>query len=97
MEISEEALFSALAQINQKNKFRGSKRIISKSSETIIRKANTSSLKVDQIFELEKQIISILLVISSFDCIIICKFMIFSPVANLMHHPLHLLPPGQIC
>ena len=61
MEISEEALFSALAQINQKNKFRGSKRIISKSSETIIRKANTSSLKVDQIFELEKQIISILL------------------------------------
>ncbi len=61
MEISEEALFSALAQLNQKNKQIGSKKIISKPEKTLLRKTNTSSLKVDQIFELEKQIIFILL------------------------------------
>ncbi len=61
MEISEEALFSALAQLNLKNKQIGSKKIISKPEKTLLRKTNTSSLKVDQIFELEKQIIFILL------------------------------------
>ncbi|MBB13125.1 MAG: DNA primase [Flavobacteriaceae bacterium] len=61
MEISEEALFSALAQLNIKNKQIGSKKIISKPEKTLLRKTNTSSLKVDQIFELEKQIIFILL------------------------------------
>jgi len=61
MEISEEALFSALAQSNQKNKQIGSKKIISKPERNLLKKTNTSSLKVDQIFELEKQIIFILL------------------------------------
>ena len=61
MEISEEALFSALAQLNQKNKQTRSKKIISKLDKTPLKKTNTSSLKVDQIFELEKQIIFILL------------------------------------
>ena len=61
MEISEEALFSALAQLNQKNKQIGSKKIISKPEKTFLKKTNTPSLKVDQIFELEKQIIFILL------------------------------------
>ncbi len=61
MEISEEALFSALAQLNQKNKQIGSKKIISKPVNTLLKKTNTPSLKVDQIFELEKQIIFILL------------------------------------
>ena len=61
MEISEEALFSALAQLNQKNKQIGSKKIISKPEKTLLKKTKTSSLKVDQIFELEKQIIFILL------------------------------------
>ena len=61
MEISEEALFSALAQLNQKNKQIGSKKIFSKPEKTFLKKTNTSSLKVDQIFELEKQIIFILL------------------------------------
>ena len=61
MEISEEALFSALAQSNQKNKQIGSKKIISKSEKNLLKKTNTSSIKVDQIFELEKQIIFILL------------------------------------
>tara|TARA_Y100000768_G_scaffold385739_1_gene372513 strand:- start:722 stop:1861 length:1140 start_codon:yes stop_codon:yes gene_type:complete len=61
MEISEEALFSALAQLNQKNKQIGSKKIISKPEKTLLKKTKTPSLKVDQIFELEKQIIFILL------------------------------------
>ena len=61
MQISEEALFSALAQLNQKNMQIGSKKIISKPEKTLLKKTKTSSLKVDQIFELEKQIIFILL------------------------------------
>ena len=61
MGISEDALFSALAQSNQKNKQIGSKKIISKPEKNPLKKTNTSSLKVDQIFELEKQIIFILL------------------------------------
>jgi DNA primase len=61
MQISEEALFSALAQLNQKNKQIGSKKIIAKPEKTLLKKTKTPSLKVDQIFELEKQIIFILL------------------------------------
>ena len=38
MEISEEALFSALAQSNQKNKQIGSKKIISKPEKTLLKK-----------------------------------------------------------
>ncbi len=61
MEISEEALFSALAQLHQKNNQIGSKKIISKPEKTLLKKTKTSNVKVDQIFELEKQIIFILL------------------------------------
>ncbi|PDH46123.1 MAG: DNA primase [Flavobacteriales bacterium MED-G15] len=61
MDISEEALFSALAQLNQKNKQKGSKRLVPSEPAKVVKKITDSNLKVNQIFELEKQIISILL------------------------------------
>ena len=45
MEISEEALFSALAQLNQKNKQIGSKKIISKPVNTPVKKNKYPSLE----------------------------------------------------
>ena len=62
MQISENALFSTLAQIKQKNKRKGSKRFIPDESVALIKKTTDKSTKVDRIFELEKQIISILLI-----------------------------------
>ena len=61
MEISEDALFSALAQINQKNKQKGAKRFVPDESVALVKKTTVASAKVDRIFELERQIISILL------------------------------------
>ncbi len=61
MQISEDALFSALAQINQKNKQKGAKRFIPNQSHAFVQKTSDSPAKVDRVFELEKQIISILL------------------------------------
>ena len=61
MDISEEALFSTLAQLNQKNKQKGSKRLVPSEPAKVVKKITDSNLKVNQIFELEKQIISILL------------------------------------
>ena len=61
MEISEDALFSALAQINQKNKQKGAKRFVPDESVALVKKTTDASAKVDRIFELERQIISILL------------------------------------
>lgn len=61
MQISEDALFSALAQINQKNKQKGAKRFVPDESVALVKKTTDASVKVDRIFELERQIISILL------------------------------------
>lgn len=62
MDISEDSLFSALAQANQKNNYKVSKRIFPNTTEALVKKTNPSGFKVDRIFELEKQIISILLI-----------------------------------
>jgi DNA primase len=61
MQISEDALFSALAQINQKNKQKGAKRFVPDESVALVKKTTDASVKVDRVFELERQIISILL------------------------------------
>jgi DNA primase len=61
MQISEDALFSALAQINQKNKQKGAKRFVPDESVALVKKTTVASVKVDRVFELERQIISILL------------------------------------
>ena len=61
MQISEDALFSTLAQINQKNKQKGAKRFIPDESVALVKKTTDPATKVDRVFELEKQIISILL------------------------------------
>lgn len=61
MQISEDALFSALAQINQKNKQKGAKRLIADESFALVKKTVDPTTKVDRVFELESQIISILL------------------------------------
>ena len=61
MQISEDALFSALAQINQKNKLKGAKRFVPNESFALVKKTTQASAKVDRVFELERQIISILL------------------------------------
>ena len=61
MQISEDALFSALAQINQKNKQKGAKRFVPNESVALVKKTTQASAKVDRVFELERQIISILL------------------------------------
>ena len=61
MQISEDALFSALAQINQKNKQKGAKRFIPNESLAFVKKTADPASKVDRVFELERQIISILL------------------------------------
>ena len=61
MQISEDALFSALAQINQKNKQKGAKRFVPDESVALVKKTTDASAKVDRVFELERQIISILL------------------------------------
>ena len=62
MDISEDSLFSALAQANQKNNYKVSKRIFPNTTEALVKKTNPSGFKADRIFELEKQIISILLI-----------------------------------
>ena len=61
MQISEDALFRALAQINQKNNQKSTKKFIPSESVNLIKKTADSEAKVDRIFELERQIISILL------------------------------------
>ena len=61
MQISEDALFSTLAQINQNNKRKGAKRFIPDESIALVKKTTETFSKVDRVFELEKQIISILL------------------------------------
>lgn len=61
MQISEDALFSALAQINQKNKRKRAKRLIPDESVALVKKTVDPTTKVDRVFELESQIISILL------------------------------------
>ncbi len=61
MQISEDALFRALAQINQKNKQKGAKRFIPDESVALIKKTYNPAVKVNRAFELERQIISILL------------------------------------
>ena len=59
MQISEDALFSALAQINQKNNQKGAKRFIPNESLQFVKKTADPISKVDRVFELERQIISI--------------------------------------
>ena len=61
MQISEDPLFSALAQIKQKNKQKGAKRFFPDESVSLVKKTTDTSAKVDRVFELERQIISILL------------------------------------
>jgi DNA primase len=61
MQISEDALFGALAQINQKNKQKGAKRYVPVETVSLVKKITDSAVKVDRFFELERQIISILL------------------------------------
>ena len=61
MQISEDALFSALAQINQKNKQKESKKLVPNEKVPLVKKTTDSTAKVNRVFELEKQIISILL------------------------------------
>ena len=61
MQISEDVLFRALAQINQKNNQKLTKKFIPSEPVDLIKKTADSEAKVDRIFELERQIISILL------------------------------------
>ena len=61
MQISEDTLFSALAQINQKNKQKVTKKFIPNESVALVKKTADPAAKVDRVFELERQIISILL------------------------------------
>ncbi len=61
MKISEDVLFSVLAQINQKNKQKGPKKLMPNEAVALVKKTADPATKVDRIFELEKQIISILL------------------------------------
>ena len=61
MQISEDVLFRALAQINQKNNQKSTKKFIPGEPVALIKKTADSEVKVDRIFELERQIISILL------------------------------------
>ena len=61
MQISEDALFSALGQINQKNKQKGTKRFVPSQPIELVKKRTDLNGKVDRVFELERQIISILL------------------------------------
>ena len=61
MQISEDVLFRALAQINQKNNQKLTKKFIPSEPAALIKKTADSEAKVDRIFELERQIISILL------------------------------------
>ncbi len=61
MHISEQALFSALAQVNQKNKQKGTKKLIPNESFALIKKTTDTAVKINHAFELERQIISILL------------------------------------
>ena len=61
MQISEDVLFRALAQINQKNNQKLTKKFIPGEPVALIKKTADSEAKVDRIFELERQIISILL------------------------------------
>ncbi len=62
MEISEDALFSAMAQIQQKNKQKGAKKLIPDNALALVKKTADPTAKVDHVFELEKQIIAILLI-----------------------------------
>ena len=61
MQISEDVLFRALAQLNQKNNQKLTKKFIPSEPVALIKKTADSEAKVDRIFELERQIISILL------------------------------------
>ncbi len=61
MQISEDVLFRALAQINQKNNQKSTKKFIPSEPVALIKKTADSEAKVERIFELERQIISILL------------------------------------
>ena len=61
MQISEDALFRALAQINHKNNQKLTKKFIPSEPVALIKKTADSEAKVDRIFVLERQIISILL------------------------------------
>ena len=61
MQISEETLFSTFAQINQKNKQKPAKRFVHNNPVALVKKITDPADKVDRIFELERQIISILL------------------------------------
>lgn len=61
MEVSEDTLFGALAQLKQKNNRKGAKRLVPNENVSLVKKTADPSLKVDHSYELEKQIISILL------------------------------------
>ena len=61
MQISEDALFRALAQINHKKNQKSTKKFVPSEPVALIKKAADSEAKVDRIFVLERQIISILL------------------------------------
>ena len=61
MQISEDALFRALAQINHKNNQKSTKKFVPSEPVALIKKTADSEAKVDRIFVLERQIISILL------------------------------------
>jgi DNA primase len=61
MEVSEDTLFGALAQLKQKNNRKGAKRLVPNENVSLVKKTANDSLKVDHSYELEKQIISILL------------------------------------
>ena len=61
MEVSEDTLFGALAQLKQKNNQKGATRLVPNENVSLVKKTADASLKVDHSYELEKQIISILL------------------------------------
>ena len=61
MEVSEDTLFGALAQLKQKNNRKGATRIVPNKNVSLVKKTADAFLKVDHSYELEKQIISILL------------------------------------
>tara|TARA_B110000483_G_scaffold17636_1_gene19520 strand:- start:1476 stop:2807 length:1332 start_codon:yes stop_codon:yes gene_type:complete len=61
MEVSEDTLFGALAQLKQKNNQKGVTRMVPNENLSLVKKTADTSLKVDHSYELEKQIISILL------------------------------------
>jgi len=86
MKISEDALFSALAQINQKNKNKGGKKLIYNRGQTPVKKVAATISKVDRVYELEKKIISILLTYGNLEFDFEDDIIKPNEEGELMHH-----------